>query len=189
MGEWEGIEMTTIDHAGVTALQDELGGEVLLPTSDGYDQARAVWNAMVDRKPRLIVRCTSAGDVAAAIRYARQHGLEIAVRCGGHSVVGHAVPEGGLMINLTPPELGADRSGSAPGLGQGRGALGGPGSSEFATRIGHHCRQCLTHGCRRSYPRWWDGVVGPSARLVLRQRHLVRGRDGGRANGARQRDR
>lgn len=68
----------------------------------GYDQARAVWNAMVDRRPRIIARCARAGDVVTAVRAARDLGLEIGVRCGGHSVLGLAVPEDGLMIDLTP---------------------------------------------------------------------------------------
>jgi FAD/FMN-containing dehydrogenase len=94
--------MTSVDHANLASLQDEIDGEVLLPGGTGYDQARAVWNAMVDRRPRLIVRCTSAKDVSAAVRYGRENDLEIAIRCGGHSVNGHAVPEDGLMIDLTP---------------------------------------------------------------------------------------
>jgi FAD/FMN-containing dehydrogenase len=96
------MEMTSVNHANLTTLQDQISGEVLLPGDEGYDQARAVWNAMVDRKPQLIVRCTSPGDVAAALRYGRENDLEIAVRGGGHSVIGHAVPEDGLMIDLTP---------------------------------------------------------------------------------------
>src|SRR3954468_16066975 len=68
----------------------------------GYDEARTVWNAMVDRRPRLIARCKSAGDVVTAVRTARALGLEIGVRCGGHSVVGFAVPDDGLMIDLPP---------------------------------------------------------------------------------------
>ena len=79
-----------------------LDGEVLLPGGMGYDEARTVWNAMVDRRPRMIVRCASARDVAIAVRTARDLDLEIGVRCGGHSVLGLAVPDGGLMIDLTP---------------------------------------------------------------------------------------
>ena len=76
---------------------------VMLKHGDpGYDQARTVWNAMVDRRPRIIARCASASQVVTAVRAARDLGLEIGVRCGGHSVAGLAVPEGGLMIDLTP---------------------------------------------------------------------------------------
>ena len=72
------------------------------PATPGYDAARSVWNAMVDHRPRMIVRCAGVDDVVAAVRTARELDLEIGVRCGGHSVVGLAVPDGGLMIDLTP---------------------------------------------------------------------------------------
>ncbi|GAB3411621.1 FAD-binding oxidoreductase [Flindersiella endophytica] len=82
------------------SLQDQISGVVLTPDAPAYDQARTVWNAMVDRKPRLIVRCADPADVASAIRYARENELEIGVRCGGHSVIGHAIPDDGLVIDL-----------------------------------------------------------------------------------------
>ena len=85
----------------MTDLQDQITGVVISPLSPGYDDARAVWNAMVDRRPRLIVRCASPEDVAAAIRYGRDNDLDLGVRCGGHSVVGHAIPDDGLVIDLT----------------------------------------------------------------------------------------
>ncbi|HYJ67922.1 MAG TPA: FAD-binding oxidoreductase [Nocardioidaceae bacterium] len=84
------------DHA------DRLDGQLLSPGDPGYDGARAVWNAMVDRRPRLIARCATVADVVAAVRLARERDLEIGVRCGGHSVLGLSVPDGGLMIDLTP---------------------------------------------------------------------------------------
>jgi FAD/FMN-containing dehydrogenase len=83
-------------------LTKTFDGDVLEAGDPGYDAARAVWNAMVDRRPRLIVRCRNVADVQAAVRVARDLNLEIGVRCGGHSVVGQGVPDDGLMIDLTP---------------------------------------------------------------------------------------
>jgi FAD/FMN-containing dehydrogenase len=77
-------------------------GALIGPGDDGYDRHREVWNAMVDRRPALIARCTSPEDVAAAVRFARERDLEIGVRCGGHSVLGLSVPQDGLMVDLTP---------------------------------------------------------------------------------------
>jgi FAD/FMN-containing dehydrogenase len=77
-------------------------GQVVLPGGSGYDDHREIWNAVVDRRPAVIARCTSADDVAAALRFGREQGLEIAVKSGGHGILGLCVPEGGLMIDLTP---------------------------------------------------------------------------------------
>jgi FAD/FMN-containing dehydrogenase len=91
-----------MDGGGVAPLRRGYQGQVLLPGEDGYDDARQVWNAMVDRRPAVVARCASPADVAAAVRFARGRDLEIGVRCGGHSVLGLSVPEGGLMVDLTP---------------------------------------------------------------------------------------
>jgi len=77
-------------------------GELIQPGDGGYDRSRAVWNGMVDRRPAAILRCTSAEDVVAGVRFARESDLEIAVKCGGHSVLGLSVPNGGVMIDLSP---------------------------------------------------------------------------------------
>src|SRR5262245_28585609 len=76
-------------------------GELIAPEHAGYDEARAVWNGTVDRRPRLIARCTGTVDVAAAVRFARDRGLEIAVRGGGHNVAGTAVCDSGIVIDLS----------------------------------------------------------------------------------------
>ena len=76
-------------------------GIVIVPDDDAYDDARAVWNGTVDRRPRLIARCTGAADVAAAVHFARDHDLEIAVRGGGHNVAGTAVCDDGIVIDLS----------------------------------------------------------------------------------------
>ena len=82
-------------------LKDSLRGELLLPGNKGYDGARAVWNAMIDKQPALIARCQGAADVAAAITFARERNLLTAVRGGGHSISGKSVCEGGLMIDMS----------------------------------------------------------------------------------------
>ena len=84
-----------------TTIRD-FTGEVVLPGDSTFDGHRSVWNAMVDRRPAVIARCESATDVAAALAFGRAEGLEIGVKGGGHGVVGHCVPDGGLMIDLAP---------------------------------------------------------------------------------------
>jgi FAD/FMN-containing dehydrogenase len=79
-----------------------LRGPLLRASDPGYDEARTVWNGMIDRRPALIARCAGVADVMAAVRFARAHGLLLAVRGGGHNITGNAVCEGGLMIDLSP---------------------------------------------------------------------------------------
>ena len=76
-------------------------GEVIAPDDDGYEGARAVWNGTVDRRPALIARCSGTADVVAAVRFAREHDLEIAVRGGGHNVAGTALCDDGIVIDLS----------------------------------------------------------------------------------------
>ena len=76
-------------------------GDQITPDHADYDGARAVWNGAVDRRPRLVARCGSTADVAAAVRFAREHGLDIAVRGGGHNVAGTAVCDGGIVLDLS----------------------------------------------------------------------------------------
>jgi hypothetical protein len=84
----------------VEALAGSLSGTILQPGDDGYEAARRVHNGLIDKRPALIVRCRGTGDVAAAVRFAREAGLEIAVRGGGHSIAGRSVTDGGVMVDL-----------------------------------------------------------------------------------------
>jgi FAD/FMN-containing dehydrogenase len=77
-------------------------GELLAPADPGYDDARSLWNSMIDKRPAVIARCRSTKDVAAALAHARNEGLEVAVRGGGHSVAGLSCTDGGVMIDLRP---------------------------------------------------------------------------------------
>jgi FAD/FMN-containing dehydrogenase len=89
-----------LDRADVDALGASVTGRLLQPSDAGYDDARRVHNGLVDRHPALIVRCRTASDVAAAVRFARRAGLEVSVRGGGHNVAGLAVADGAVMIDL-----------------------------------------------------------------------------------------
>jgi FAD/FMN-containing dehydrogenase len=91
-----------IDDTEVDGLAARLEGEILTAEDPGYDEARAVWNGMIDRRPDLIVRCAAADDVSEAVGFARDRGLEVAVRGAGHHIAGHSVCEGGLLIDLSP---------------------------------------------------------------------------------------
>jgi FAD/FMN-containing dehydrogenase len=95
-----GGTVTLKEHA-LKAFQMGLSGRLLSPGSTEYDDARTIWNSMIDRRPALIVRCLSEDDVAHAVQLAAQHRLVLAIRSGGHNIAGNAVCDGGLMIDLS----------------------------------------------------------------------------------------
>ncbi len=85
----------------IDRLREGVRGEVTLPDDEGYEQARRVYNAMIDRRPAAVLRAANAGDVMAAVSFARENGLELAVRGGGHSVPGFGTWDGALVIDLS----------------------------------------------------------------------------------------
>jgi FAD/FMN-containing dehydrogenase len=99
------VSETVLDQRSAAALAKELSrsftGDVVTAGQPGYDEARTIWNAMVDKKPVVIARCATTADVVASVKLARSHGLQVSVRCGGHGVTGKALADGGLTIDLT----------------------------------------------------------------------------------------
>jgi FAD/FMN-containing dehydrogenase len=103
-----GIRITTLSDEEAFLSEDVIQnlkgliqGDVLLPSHDEYDQARKIWNGMIDKHPAFIVRCTGPADVIDAVKFARAHDLLVSVRGGGHNVAGKALVDDGIVIDLT----------------------------------------------------------------------------------------
>jgi len=90
-----------LDSSAIESLKAELRGPLLFPGDDGYETARTVWNAMIDRRPALAVHCAGVNDIKRAVDFARAHGLLTSVKGGGHNIAGTAVCDGGLLIDLS----------------------------------------------------------------------------------------
>ena len=93
--------MKTRLHQSIENLKRRVKGKVILPGDPGYDDARRIWNAMIDRRPAVIVQCTEAADVPNAVLLARDHELEISIRGAGHNIAGNAVCDNGMMIDFS----------------------------------------------------------------------------------------
>src|SRR6266542_1279185 len=95
------VETTSIGSSTFDRLAADFGGQLIRPEDPGFDDARTVFNGMIDRRPALVARPAGTADVIAAVAYAREEGLPIAVRCGGHSAAGHGTNDDGLVIDLS----------------------------------------------------------------------------------------
>ncbi|MCB1822132.1 MAG: FAD-dependent oxidoreductase, partial [Candidatus Competibacteraceae bacterium] len=93
--------MTPLQQANIDEFKVHFHGNVILPDDTHYDEVRQIWNAMIDRRPALIARCTSTEDIVLAVQFARRHNLVVAIRGGGHNIAGNAVCDDGLMIDLS----------------------------------------------------------------------------------------
>ena len=92
---------SALDEGALSTFRAHLRGKLIRPNDPGYDEARKVWNGMIDRRPALIARCAGVADVIAAVDFARGQGLPVAIRGGSHNVAGHAVCDGGVVVDLS----------------------------------------------------------------------------------------
>ena len=162
-------------------------GEQVVEGDSAYDDARAVFNAMVDRRPALIARCADEGDVVAALAYARDAGLAVAVRAGGHSVAGLSLNEGGVVIDVRGAERGQRRR-AAPGRAlRRRRDLVGVRPPDAGVRAGDHRRARVEHRGGRADAGRRLGLARAPVRPHLRQ--PARGRAGHGGGRARPRER
>jgi hypothetical protein len=99
-----GGELVALDPAVIDAFANRIAGRVLVESAAEYEQARRVWNGLIDKRPAVIVRCSGVADVLDSLRFARDHNLLVAVRGGGHNVAGFGTCDGGLVIDLSPSE-------------------------------------------------------------------------------------
>src|SRR5215510_2187852 len=94
--------MSTLAKESVHTFSSQFQGELIQPSSPRYDEARKVYNAMIDKRPALIARCTSAADVISAVNFGRNNHMTVAVRGGGHNGPGFGTCDDGLVIDLSP---------------------------------------------------------------------------------------
>ncbi|MCI0686175.1 MAG: FAD-dependent oxidoreductase, partial [Sporichthyaceae bacterium] len=138
-----------LNDTAIDQLRAGLSGAVIRPGDPDYEQARTIFNAMIDRRPAVLAQCETVEDVVAAVRFGREHDLEIAVRGGGHGVAGKALTDSGIVVDLrrmTTVEVDPDARTARVGGGATMGDLdpGHPGPSP-----GHHRRPGIDHRDRR----------------------------------------
>jgi len=90
-----------LDTKLIDSFKASLRGELIQPTDSGYDEARAIWNGMIDRRPALVARCRGVADVVSCVNFAREHGLPLSIKGGGHNISGLAVGDGALVIDMS----------------------------------------------------------------------------------------
>jgi len=95
------LAVEALDAQAVAGLSERVRGAVLTPGDPRYDEARELWNALIDRRPALIVQCSGAADVVDAVNFAREQGLVLSIKAGGHNVAGNAVNDAGIVLDLS----------------------------------------------------------------------------------------
>ena len=168
------------DPALLDDLAGRLSGRVLRPSDDGYDAARRVHNGLVDRSPAVIVRCRSAADAAAGVRFARSAGLDVCVRGGGHNVAGRAVADGAVMIDLAEMKGTEVDPAARTVRAEGGAHLGRAERRDRRARPRRHGRRDLDDRHRRAHARRRARLADGEVRPRGRQPAGRRARDGRR---------
>ena len=181
--------MTAIDDALFTELRASLDGDVVAPDDPVYEEARKVFNGMIDKHPAAIARCAGPADVATAIKLACDRGVPLAVRCGGHSVAGLGICDGGIVDRPVLDEVDEVDCESRDRTRRGRGALGGVRSGDASARSGHSRRPDDDHRTGRLHAGRRLRLAVGQVRACLRQPDRSRRRDRGRSATDRLRDR
>ena len=176
---WEGPMTATTSRVETSSTPyDELAGsirgELIAPDHADYDEARKVYNAMIDRRPAAIVRCWDVADVRACVRFATEHGVEIAVRGGGHNANGLGVWDNALVIDLSPMHSTTVSPDHGHGPGRRRLHVGRRRPRDGRVRAGHPVGNRQHHRRRRALPRRRHRLPGPEVRPVRRQPRLGR---------------
>ena len=158
--------MTSLQAKKIDELKSGFAGKVVLPGDATYDETRKIWNAMIDKRPAVIARCSNTADVVRGVKFARDNGLLLAVRGGRHNIAGSALCDGGIVIDLSlmkAAKVDPNKSGSrSKGCDPRRSRRGNSGP-----RTRHSARDQLHDGGRR-----------PDARRRLRLAQPKVGNDG-----------
>ena len=138
---------------GIDKLRERVRGEIITSDDEAYEEARRVYNAMIDRRPRVIVKASDAGDVMAAVDFARENDVDLAVRGGGHSVPGFGTCDDGVVIDLGGMRGVRVDAQRRTARADGGATLGRPQPRHPRLRPGHHRRHHLDDRDRRA-SRW-----------------------------------
>lgn len=170
-----------LENTIIEKIKTRFNGQVILPGDAGYDESRAIWNAMFDRKPAIILKARNADDVASAVKFGRDNGLLIAVKGGGHNSAGNAVCDNGLVIDLSGmQEVDVDADNGIIRV-QG-GCLLGTVDLAIEIRTGCIFRYHIPYRGWRTHPGWWVWLDQQKVRTFSRQPAFGRSCDGRREN-------
>ena len=163
-----------MDDARIAQLREDVRGSVIAAGDEEYDAARRVYNAMIDRRPAVVVRPANTGDVMTAVRFAADNGLPVAVRGGSHSVPGFGTCDDGLVVDLSSRRGVRVDPLTSTARAEGGATWGDFNAATYPFGLATTGGIISTTGCGRSDAGWWDRLSRQRSRPVLRQPDLRR---------------